>query len=238
MDLAGEFARGYVAGVLGLCVGFPFETLKVALQQKQSGSVLQELARVVKSRGALALFDGLASPVSSYGFLIASNFTIYASTARALESRFEPSGQFGTSACHGVAGLVSGGLLSVISTPFEMVKLRLQANASVVVDRPKHMATSLSCAKHIWKTERLRGFFKGSAFPANFIVLVRSPESVCFPVFKYVVLFFSVFRVGRLFLHIRCDEDAVAARVVFRRLVDGRVDGNRVLVVCVWIGHG
>ncbi len=194
MDLASEFGRGLVAGAMGITVGYPFDTVKIHMQlasasasvspssslspslsststSSSSSSLLSALRRVVAARGVLALFDGVASPVASYGVLIATNFTCYANAARMLEKQFEPTSQFAVSCCHGVAGMISGGVLSVLSCPFEMVKLRLQSQAAQKHNRPAYMNSTFATAKHMLRTEGLAGFYKGSALPANFIVL-------------------------------------------------------------------
>lgn len=165
MELLSEFGRGYIAGAAGITVGYPFDTIKVAMQTGGGNvSLAKELSRVVRSRGFLALFDGVASPISSYGFLIATNFTCYANGARFLETKLAPATQVGTSLCHGLAGMMSGGVLSVVSCPFEMVKLRLQSAAAQVEHRPAHLSNTFACAKHMLKTEGfVRGFYKGSA---------------------------------------------------------------------------
>jgi solute carrier family 25 carnitine/acylcarnitine transporter 20/29 len=169
MDVASEFARGYVAGAAGICVGYPFESVKTLMQNnRQHTSFLREMTAVVRQRGLLALYDGVASPVTSYGFLIAINFTVYANVARRLEKRYQPSSDAARSGLHGVAGLVSGGALSVVSTPFEMIKLRLQAAAKQVDNRPAHYSSTFACARHVLRTEGLvNGLFKGSSLPVS-----------------------------------------------------------------------
>jgi hypothetical protein len=169
MDVASEFARGYVAGAAGICVGYPFESVKTLMQNnRQHTSFLREMTAVVRQRGLLALYDGVASPVTSYGFLIAINFTLYANVARRLEKRFQPWSDVARSGLHGVAGLVSGGALSVVSTPFEMIKLRLQAAAKQVHNRPAHYSSTFACARHVLRTEGLvNGLFKGSSLPVS-----------------------------------------------------------------------
>ncbi len=124
MEAASEFARGYVAGAAGICVGYPFDSVKVLMQSNrgsESTSFVREMRGVLKGRGFLALYDGILSPVTSYGFLIGINFFCYANVARRLEERFQLDSDVGRSSLHGIAGLVSGGALSVVSTPFEMV---------------------------------------------------------------------------------------------------------------------
>ncbi len=169
MDLVSEFGRGYVAGAAGICVGFPFDSVKVLMQNnRQHTGFVREMMSVIRQRGVLALYDGVASPVTSYGFLIAINFTVYANVARRLEQRFQPSSDAARSGLHGIAGLVSGGALSVVSTPFEMVKLRLQAAAKQVENRPAHYSSTFACTRHILRTEGLvHGLFKGSSLPVS-----------------------------------------------------------------------
>ena len=169
-----EFVRGYVSGGLGLSVGFPLETVKIQQQNSpHSLRFMQGLRDVVGSRGILSLFDGVASPLVSYGFLIAINFSTYSAVSGYLERRFDPDSNSLRYALHGCAGLISGGVLSVFSSPFELVKIRLQSMAAVTVKegRPAHYSSTWQLAKHVARTEGFRGFYRGHSLHVNALVL-------------------------------------------------------------------
>lgn len=97
-----DFAAGWVAGVAGLTVGYPLDTLKVQMQLSKTGSLRDALRSIEPRR----MFAGLMSPVSSYGVLIALNFGVYGVTSRAL---VEANPHINEHALHALGGLCSGG---------------------------------------------------------------------------------------------------------------------------------
>ena len=169
-EVVGEFCAGWIAGAAGLTVGFPLDSVKVLMQTSSSpsSSFVSQFSRVVRQRGVTALFDGVASPLVSYGVLVALNFTVYSSVARRLESDFPSAPRF---LMHGAAGLVSGAVLSFASCPFELTKIILQSAAADKTNRSPHLESTVACAKHIWRTRGVRGFYRGQCLPINLLTL-------------------------------------------------------------------
>eukprot|EP00736_Rhodelphis_marinus_P004628 Rmarinus@m.18753 len=73
-----EFMSGLIAGAASLCVGHPFDTVKVQMQANPGHhrGVLDCVINVGKRRGLRGYFDGLLSSVSSIGIV---NATLFAS---------------------------------------------------------------------------------------------------------------------------------------------------------------
>lgn len=69
---------------------------------------------------------------------------------------------------HALAGFASGAVLSVASSPFELVKIRMQAASQAAV-RP--FASTLECARALHRHQGTRGFFRGHSLQANFVAL-------------------------------------------------------------------
>ncbi len=102
-----DFAAGWVAGVAGLTVGYPLDTLKVQMQLSESGT-LRDALRSIEAR---RMFSGLLSPIASYGVLIALNFGCYSIASRALVDAYPHVNEH---ALHAVGGLCSGGVHSCV----------------------------------------------------------------------------------------------------------------------------
>jgi solute carrier family 25 carnitine/acylcarnitine transporter 20/29 len=164
-----DFVAGWCGGVAGILVGFPLDTIKVQMQLSQRScstantvsvrSMLQSM-----KRSPLRLFDGILSPLCSYSILVALNFGTFAFVTRRLQHHQQQhdgkqhwlNNEVVVYAC---AGFISGLLLSVASSPFELVKIRMQADAH---ERHRRFASTWECALHIVRTEgAIGGLYKG-----------------------------------------------------------------------------
>lgn len=182
-----EFLRGYGAGLSGMLVGYPLDTVKVQMQWGRSKSLRSALSTIVHSpRGALALWDGIAAPITSYGVLVAINFAIFTLLSDYLMRVYHPAEgspkHFGILA---VSGFASGSALSVASCPFEVLKVRMQSTAGQTgCPRRKYPTNTWRLARQIVATEGVSSLVKTRALCANFCMMSVG-SSVYFSTFAF-----------------------------------------------------
>ncbi|GKV27017.1 hypothetical protein SLEP1_g36226 [Rubroshorea leprosula] len=157
-----EFVGGGFGGMAGIISGYPLDTLRIRQQSSKSGSALSMLRSVVATEGPCALYRGMAAPLASVTFQNAMVFQIYAILSRAFDSSVSandpPSYQ-----SVALAGVGTGALQSILLSPVELVKIRLQLqNRGPTTLHPtaSHRGP-ISVAKSIWRTEGLRGIYRG-----------------------------------------------------------------------------
>ena len=161
-----EFLGGWLGGVSGLLVGYPLDTLKVARQLYPERSSLQSLRLILSRSGVTGLYSGVLSPISSYGFLVSLNFGVYGALCRSLQREDEAL----PLSSHALAGAASGTLLTLVSCPFEVVKVTMQAGAGT--SAASTFSSTPACAAHVWRTQGIRGFYRGASLPANALTFV------------------------------------------------------------------
>eukprot|EP01094_Clydonella_sp_ATCC50884_P021506 TRINITY_DN4759_c0_g1_i3.p1 TRINITY_DN4759_c0_g1~~TRINITY_DN4759_c0_g1_i3.p1 ORF type:complete len:389 (-),score=91.20 TRINITY_DN4759_c0_g1_i3:50-1216(-) len=119
-------AAGAFAGVVGTVLGFPFDTVKARMQAMEASNrtgALKCTSDILRREGALAFYRGMASPLTSLVILNSLNFGFYAKTTQWTKSQ---AALAGSSVQPFVAGGMVGVCAGVISTPFEMTKVRMQ----------------------------------------------------------------------------------------------------------------
>ena len=150
----GPFVAGSVAGMVGNMVGQPWDTVKVQMQSSSSSPQLGTWAharRLVAQGGVRALYRGAVPPLLSSAPANASTFGGY-------ESALKLMGVHKTDATPGqrfVAGCAGGAAVSVVLTPLDLVKCKLQASSADVYRGP------LDCVRKIVKANGARGLYAG-----------------------------------------------------------------------------
>ncbi|KAJ3088682.1 hypothetical protein HK102_008198 [Quaeritorhiza haematococci] len=191
----GDFLYGAIAGIAGKIIEFPFDTIKVRLQTQPirlpeqvsvttstphitppaafSGT-LDCLLKTVRNEGFFGLYKGLASPLvgsilensilfATYGFTQQLIRSVSGRTASATGEEVELSmGEI----C--AAGFVSGATVSIVLTPVELVKCRLQVqDVALHVQHPNGTAGQIryngpmSVLSHVLKEDGFRGMYRG-----------------------------------------------------------------------------
>eukprot|EP01091_Cochliopodium_minus_P003711 TRINITY_DN13688_c0_g1_i1.p1 TRINITY_DN13688_c0_g1~~TRINITY_DN13688_c0_g1_i1.p1 ORF type:complete len:291 (-),score=65.13 TRINITY_DN13688_c0_g1_i1:47-919(-) len=153
-----DFFSGSVAGISGILIGYPFDTLKVKMQLETSKSVWSISKQFLSGRNWLHLFDGVMSPISSYSVIVSINFGGYAIALREM-SKYKnlPIEQL-RPIDHAISGLFSGVPYSLSACPFEQIKIVMQAHSTD--GKPKYRNT-FHCAKEIFQQKGILGFYKG-----------------------------------------------------------------------------
>jgi solute carrier family 25 carnitine/acylcarnitine transporter 20/29 len=129
MDESITAISGAVAGVVGTSLGYPLDSIKTRIQTdpRKYSSMTQSLRTIIKEEGILGLYRGLLSPMISLIILNTMNFSVYSKSMTSLGldysytiREFEPRVL--------IAGCTSGFFASIVSTPFELVKIQMQLN--------------------------------------------------------------------------------------------------------------
>ncbi|KAL4039246.1 hypothetical protein IC575_002896 [Cucumis melo] len=160
-----EFVAGGFGGIAGVISGYPLDTLRIMQQQSISGSASKIFRNIIANDGPAGLFRGMAAPLASVTFQNAAVFQIYAVLSRAFNSSSQSNGDPPSYKAVSFAGVGTGALQSFILSPVELVKIRLQLQSSRHATSSSSSSFShrgpLSVTKSIYKTEGLRGIYKG-----------------------------------------------------------------------------
>lgn len=145
-------------------VGQPLDTVKVRSQIAAPGMYrgpMDVLTQTVRQEGVLALYKGMASPLIGIAAQNALLFTAF-QTAKRLISPNTQSLAIGQIAA---AGAVAGGVNSILSSPVELFKIRMQAQITSRTSNPAEAAKAKklsAVAKEVYSTYGLKnGVMRG-----------------------------------------------------------------------------
>ncbi|ROV90611.1 hypothetical protein VSDG_07476 [Cytospora chrysosperma] len=167
------FVAGVFSGIAKLCVGHPFDTIKVRLQTSdvtRFSGPLQCLLQTIRSEGFYGLYKGASPPL--LGWIVMDSVTLgtltfYRSLLRdnifnpPLHPLHDPNKPL-PSHGHGLAGVMAGGTVSLVAAPVEHVKARLQVQYAVNKSERLYSGP-VDCAGKIWRAHGLRGVYRGLA---------------------------------------------------------------------------
>jgi solute carrier family 25 carnitine/acylcarnitine transporter 20/29 len=168
-----DLVAGTLSGVLGTVVGHPLDTIKVRLQTQARGGSMGALScarQIYRQEGLGSFFKGLSSPLASLTFLNMMSFTVYGQFNLLLAKALLPwadtpykrplrTGSFF------VAGAGVGAVAGLFSTPFEMVKVRMQLDSAS--GRVPRFTGSWHCARTLAREQGIRVLYTG--FSVNFV---------------------------------------------------------------------
>lgn len=132
-------------------VGFPFDTVKTKMQTTKTNMSMLSAIRVIQIEdGILGFYRGVAAPLFALTILNTMNFSVYAMLKTKLKvekdiTYFEPK--------IFLAGSAVGPVASLISTPFELVKLQMQVY--------KQYSSSINAAVSILHRQGILALYKG-----------------------------------------------------------------------------
>ncbi|KAG8697241.1 hypothetical protein FRC09_007997 [Ceratobasidium sp. 395] len=152
-----DFAAGTIGGMVGLAVGFPFDTIKVRLQHPETMSryrnSITALVTIVREERVAGLFKGISSPMAGCAFL---NGLVFASTGYLIQAQQTDPTTRPTLTQITLAGAGTGIIGSLIATPTELIKIRQQANTSAGAQ-----PSAWTVAKELWRGHGIRGLYRG-----------------------------------------------------------------------------
>ncbi|KAJ2462365.1 hypothetical protein GGI03_004517 [Coemansia sp. RSA 2337] len=145
-----DFVAGSLAGAAQVAVGHPLDTIKVRMQiggAAFSGPI-DCLARTVRSEGIRGLYKGMASPLAGCAAVNSLLFWAYSYGKFAQTGSLDVTPTLGQIAITGAgAGIVN----SILASPVELIKVRLQVQNSTSIAAgatlfrgPVHLATHLA----------------------------------------------------------------------------------------------
>ena len=156
-----ETFAGTVAGISGLSIMFPLDTIKCRLQtrpQEYNNKAFLVLQRMVQKEGPQSLYRGLLSPALGYGAINSTVFGVQSAGAKLLkgEDRDRKLALWEELAVGANAGLFS----SFVRSPIERVKTVMQIRNSSVIKAP--YSNSVTCAFKLVKDHGFRtGLYEG-----------------------------------------------------------------------------
>lgn len=167
---------GSIAGIIGKTVEYPFDTVKVRLQSQPDHLPLRYTGPLdcfrqsIRADGFIGLYRGVSAPFAGAAAETACLFFSY----RIAQDVLVSSGLAGDKDGLGLGGLVtagamSGGVTSLILTPIELVKCRMQVPLQSTVDPTLPRNTGLvtrslspfAVIADVWRREGLKGFWRG-----------------------------------------------------------------------------
>ena len=152
-----ETIAGSAAGITGTILGYPFDSIKSRMQTSRGVeySTLSSSARtIMANEGFQGFYRGVASPLCALTVLNMLNFSTYARFRSRLIGDFDTT-KATINPMFFVAGACSGPVASVISTPFELLKLQLQVD--------KRHGNTLRCMRSILSEYGPRHLYRGVA---------------------------------------------------------------------------
>ncbi|VBB18130.1 Piso0_000558 [Yasminevirus sp. GU-2018] len=152
-----EVVSGFVGGVSRALIGHPFDTIKVKIQTHPEvyKSSIECLRLTLKEGGFKALYKGVGVPVIANGLIVGTHFHVF----NFLEEFLKQHKLEDFSVNGFVSGAVAGATGSIISSPVEYVRIKMQlANK---LDNKKKYNSVLECVFEIKKNRGTLGLYHG-----------------------------------------------------------------------------
>ncbi|AGO11360.1 AaceriACR109Wp [[Ashbya] aceris (nom. inval.)] len=150
---------GASAGCVEAFVVVPFELVKIRLQDVSSSykGPLDVVRKIVAREGVLAMYNGLESTLWRHALWNGGYFGIIFQTRAMLPQAHNKTQRITNDL---IAGSIGGSIGCTLSTPFDVVKSRIQ-NTAVVAGVERKYNWSLPSIITIYKEEGFRALYKG-----------------------------------------------------------------------------
>ncbi|KAF5315684.1 hypothetical protein D9611_004781 [Ephemerocybe angulata] len=161
------------ASYISTFAGYPLDSIKSRLQTTKTAVSIPRLAAMVyKEEGIMGFYRGLWIPLMTISFVRAASFTIYSRTKEyfAIHDILYKNTLVDVALTGGIAGAMSGALISFGSAPFELVKVRRQLEYSIAASKGISLNKApgtLDAVKEIFKANGMKGLYTG--FPLHFV---------------------------------------------------------------------
>ncbi|KAG9058907.1 hypothetical protein FS842_000105 [Serendipita sp. 407] len=156
LDPTVNLVAGTVAGLSGLIIGFPFDTVKTRFQDIRTAGryagTSDAFKTIIKEEGVSGMFKGIQAPMLGCAVLSGLVFGAY---GYLLQVQLQPHQREPNLLQTYIAGLGSGVVSSFITTPSETVKIRQQIT---VHTKPP---SAWQIAQQIYREKGTRGLFRG-----------------------------------------------------------------------------
>lgn len=169
-DVLTHLTAGTIAGMTGVLVDYPLDTMKTRMQvrcQNSPSSYVECAARLYQQGGITAFYRGLSVPFAAQGAEAAIIFTVYNTALRHFrageglglsDDATRPS--IWSSTSYWKAAACAGLAVSLVLTPVEMLKCNLQMESSRPSWQRRHV-TVRSLAHELHQDHGIRGFYRG-----------------------------------------------------------------------------
>ena len=155
-----DILSGAFGGVAQTLSGQPFDTVKVRLQATPHlypGGVRQCVYMTMKE-GPLAFYKGTLSPLIGSSIAVAIQFGTVEYCKRLFEGKDK--GRKLKYWEHVVSGMAAGAANTVVVSPLELVRIRMQVQTNVPGQRPQYSG-SIDCFNQTMRKYGLRGIYRG-----------------------------------------------------------------------------
>ncbi|KAG0272797.1 hypothetical protein BGZ95_011416 [Linnemannia exigua] len=154
----GTLYRGIIPPIMAFLV-VPFELVKIRLQDKANagkykGSI-DALTKIVKAEGALALYNGLEATLWRHASWNGGYFGCIQGVRSVIPEAETPNGNL---ARNFVAGAIGGTFATMLNTPFDVVKTRIQNQAKGSVLKYNWTLPGVAM---VYREEGFRALYKG-----------------------------------------------------------------------------
>ncbi|KAI0091404.1 mitochondrial carrier domain-containing protein [Irpex rosettiformis] len=154
-----DLFAGSIAGIAALTVGFPFDTVKVRLQNPEFASryssVWHAFTTIVREERIRGLFRGITSPLLTTAPL---NGVVFAGYGALLKMQLNNATDEPRLSQITLAGIGTGIIASVVTSPTELIKIQQQ---SIRTPTGGIAPTVQQVALEIWRRRGIRGLFRG-----------------------------------------------------------------------------
>jgi len=133
-----DLIAGTGAGICTVLVGHSFETAKTRIQMT-GGNLFTNFRSIIQNEGLLSLYKGVMSPLTMMPFLFATQFTAYGFAKRYLGIDGAPKWDSKSI----LAGSFTGLCCSIVLTPIDIIKMKLQMEGIGVKTKPTGTYTML-----------------------------------------------------------------------------------------------
>ncbi|PVI04662.1 mitochondrial carnitine/acylcarnitine carrier protein [Periconia macrospinosa] len=164
------FVAGAFSGITKLCVGHPFDTIKVRLQTSERAQFkgpVDCLLQTLRNEGVKGIYKGATPPLVGWMFMDSVMLGSLSMYRRILNDNvFNPGRRrdgeqkkLPTSG-HALAGVFAGWTVSFIAGPVEHIKARLQVQYAA--DKSKRLYSGpIDCLQKTFKSHGIRGVYHG-----------------------------------------------------------------------------
>jgi len=159
MPRSGSIAAGVMAGITEAFIVVPFELVKIRLQAKENAgkykNTLDCVVKVLRSEGPLSFFNGLESTLWRHALWNGGYFGVIP-TVKAIIPPAKTEG--GKQAQNFLAGALAGTFGTILNTPADVVKSRIQNQPK---DQPRKYNWTIPALQQIAREEGVTALYKG-----------------------------------------------------------------------------
>ncbi|KAI9458359.1 mitochondrial carrier [Lactarius psammicola] len=166
LDPTLDFLAGTVAGVSGLVVGFPFDTVKYRFQNPapnvQYRSTFHALTTITREERLRGLFKGISSPLASAPVLNGLLFATYRSSSKSKHGRTTTDNKSPRSARSSSPAQAAALASTLLTTPIELIKTQQQMQQQRLSTHGlARVASARTVAAHIFRAGGVRALYRG-----------------------------------------------------------------------------